>query len=79
MLSAFYVSIIYSSAHQTSFIHGANNMNPDQTAPKEHSEHSDQGSNCSQYWLPIRRREQATRHIWGEDIHKNDIVSSNLF
>ena len=51
-------------------------MNRDQTAPKEQS---DQGSNCLQYWLPIRKREQITHHIWGEGIHRNDIVSSNLF
>ena len=37
MSSAYYICCIYSNAFQTNFITEANNINPDQTAPKDYS------------------------------------------
>ena len=63
--SAVYVCYMFSSSLPTRFFVDANNMNPDQTAPKEQS---DLGPYCLQYRLPKninRQEEQMTKFVTG--------------
>ena len=65
MSPAVYVCCIYSNALQSNFFMEENNINPDQTAPKEQS---DLGPYCLQYRLPkniSRRLEQKTKVMTG--------------